>query len=219
MEKAVDQAVTATEKKVEKTITEVEKGEIDTINTPARYLAFGARLRPIVQPFTRYLAYSSDVGESFRPVVNPKVVTAAYGVSWAYVIGDVGYEGYKARLRALERCPDAQGSVVGLTMAKRAIFQGVGSMLLPALTIHSIVKYSARAIASSGIKNPRIKAWGPTALGLGFVPALPFIFDEPVEHVVDLGFDKLSESLYSDKPNVRSALAGDHAAAAKEHEV
>lgn len=47
--------------------------------------------------------------------MSPKVVTAAYGVSWLYLFGDVGYEGYKARLRALEHAPDAQASVVGLT--------------------------------------------------------------------------------------------------------
>ena len=35
----------------------------------------------------RYVAYTSDIGEAFRPVVPPWLVTAAYGVSWAYVAG------------------------------------------------------------------------------------------------------------------------------------
>lgn len=43
------------------------------------------------------MAYTSDVGEAARPIVAPKMVTAAYGVSWLYLIGDTGYEGYKAR--------------------------------------------------------------------------------------------------------------------------
>lgn len=30
---------------------------------------------------------TSDVGEAFRPVVPPAVVTAAYGVSWLYLAG------------------------------------------------------------------------------------------------------------------------------------
>jgi Mitochondrial 18 KDa protein (MTP18) len=30
---------------------------------------------------------TSDVGEAFRPVVPPWVVTAAYGVSWIYLAG------------------------------------------------------------------------------------------------------------------------------------
>lgn len=44
----------------------------------------------------RYVAYTSDIGESFRPVAHPNWVRAAYGVSWAYLIGDVSHEGYKA---------------------------------------------------------------------------------------------------------------------------
>ena len=93
--------------------------------TPGSRLSTGylGRLRPVLIASSRYLAYSSDVGESFRPVVNPKVVQSAYGISWLYVGGDVAYEGYKANLRAQEYCPEALAQVVGLTTAKRAIFQ------------------------------------------------------------------------------------------------
>jgi fission process protein 1 len=55
-------------------------------DTPARYLGLVARIRPLLIPASRYLAYTSDVGEAFRPVVNPKVVTTAYGISIAYVV-------------------------------------------------------------------------------------------------------------------------------------
>jgi mitochondrial fission process protein 1 len=44
----------------------------------------------------RYVAYTSDIGESFRPVSHPRIVTAAYGISWLYLGGDVLNEGYKA---------------------------------------------------------------------------------------------------------------------------
>lgn len=33
----------------------------------------------------RYIAYSSDIGEAFRPLTSPNFVRAAYGISWAYV--------------------------------------------------------------------------------------------------------------------------------------
>lgn len=45
----------------------------------------------------RYVAYSSDIGESFRPVANPAWVNASYGVAIAYIVGDVAYHGYKAK--------------------------------------------------------------------------------------------------------------------------
>lgn len=43
--------------------------------------------------------------------------------------------------------------------AQRAVFQSVASMGLPALTIHSIVRYSGRAMKN--VKNVRLRTWGP----------------------------------------------------------
>ncbi|BGP17470.1 hypothetical protein JCM10213_003247 [Rhodosporidiobolus nylandii] len=195
------------EKQIEKTEERIVAGEADSVDSNARYLGYLARLRPVLISSARYLAYSSDVGESFRPVVAPRMVTAAYGISWAYVAGDVGYEGYKAKLKAAEFAPEQVQQVVGLTVAKRAIFQATASMLLPSLTIHSIVKYSALAIKRQGVQNLRVRQWLPSALGLGFIPALPFIFDEPVEHVVDSTFERIHNSLYPDTNSpIRKAL-------------
>ena len=51
------------------------------------------------------------------------------------------------------------------SFAKRAIFQATASMLLPSLTIHSIVKYSALAVKKWGVQNIRVRQWLPSALG------------------------------------------------------
>lgn len=80
---------------------------------------------------------------------------------------------------------------VGMTVTRQAVFQSIASMALPAFTIHSIVKYTTPVFAKA--KNHRIRAFGPTAAGLMFIPALPFLFDEPVEHVVDFAFDWIQE--------------------------
>lgn len=81
----------------DETLTEkVVKGEVDSLESNARYLAYAGRLRTALVASTRYLAYTSDVGEAFRPIVPPAVVTAAYGISWLYLGLDVGYEGYKS---------------------------------------------------------------------------------------------------------------------------
>lgn len=44
-------------------------------------------------------------------------------------------------------------------MAQRAVFQSVASMGLPAFTIHSIVRYSGKALRNA--KNTTIRSWGP----------------------------------------------------------
>merc|ERR1711939_990653 len=51
----------------------------------------------------RYVAYTSDIGESFRPVAHPWLVRGAYGISWAYILGDVGNEGWRAYKRNQKR--------------------------------------------------------------------------------------------------------------------
>ena len=162
-----------------------------------RYAAYATRFRTILLSAHRYVAYTSDIGESFRPVAHPWLIKGAYGVSWAYLAGDVAHEGYKAYLRnqrvmhpgapgvTSRRAIDATGvgeskSLSGkagemntgykpghvpaiedyrAVMAQRAIFQGVASMGLPAFTIHSIVRYSGRALKD--VKNTRIRSYGP----------------------------------------------------------
>jgi len=188
-----------------------------------RYAAYAARFRTILLSAHRYVAYTSDIGESFRPVAHPWLVRSAYGVSWAYILGDVGYEGYKAYWHnqrvlnpqlelttrqqqilgvvddeAAPRPAAAPGVVTPLedyrtVMLQRGIFQSVASMGLPAFTIHSVVRYSGRAMKD--VKNVRVRTWGPIGLGLAVVPFLPAIFDKPVENAVEWVFHKGFETL------------------------
>jgi fission process protein 1 len=51
--------------------------------------------------------------------------------------------------------------------AQRAVFQSVASMGLPALTIHSIVRYSGRAMKN--VKNVRLRTWGPIGVSSIFL--------------------------------------------------
>lgn len=51
-------------------------------------------------------------------------------------------------------------------MVQRAIFQSVASMGLPAFTIHSIVRYSGRALKDA--KNVTIRTYGPIGVCFSF---------------------------------------------------
>lgn len=73
-------------------------------------------------------------------------------------------------------------------MVQRAIFQSIASMGLPAFTIHSVVRYSGKAMKN--VKNTKIRTWGPIGLGLSVVPFLPMLFDKPVENSVEWLFHK-----------------------------
>lgn len=160
-----------------------------TTDSNLRYAAYASRLRTILLSAHRYVAYTSDIGESFRPIAHPWLIRGAYGVSWAYLIGDVGHEGYKAYVRSqrilhpvvpevasTERSSETKktpngpninqgpGHVPAIedfrsVMIQRAVFQSVASMGLPAFTIHSIVRYSGRALKNA--KNTTIRTYGP----------------------------------------------------------
>lgn len=187
----------------------------DSTESNVRYAAYANRLRTIMLSAHRYVAYTSDIGESFRPVAHPWLVRSAYGVSWAYILGDVSYEGYKAywhnqrQLNPQLELTEKQQKATGLTgpgstdakpgvvtpledyrtvMVQRGIFQSVASMGLPAFTIHSVVRYSSKALKD--VKNKTVRVWGPIGLGLAVVPFLPTLFDKPVENVVEWGFHK-----------------------------
>lgn len=186
----------------------------DTTDTNLRYAAYTNRIRTVLTSAHRYVAYTSDIGESFRPVAHPRLVTTAYGISWVYILGDVSYEGYKAYLQNQKKLfpktqsepwrdgsaelgtssPGSGGEARGIppledyrtVMAQRGIFQVLASMGLPAFTIHSTVKYTSKAMRN--VKNQPLRTWGPIGLGLGIVPFLPSLFDEPVENAVEWAF-------------------------------
>jgi fission process protein 1 len=50
------------------------------------------------------------------------------------------------------------------------------------------VRYSGRAL--KGNKNVKLRTYGPIGLGLAAVPALPYLFDKPVEEAVEWIFHK-----------------------------
>jgi fission process protein 1 len=64
---------------------------------------------------------------------------------------------------------------------------------LPAFTIHTAVKQAKKAFDKSS--NVRLRAWGPTATGLAIVPALPYLFDHPVEVAADRAFEWVEHQL------------------------
>ncbi|ODQ80731.1 hypothetical protein BABINDRAFT_60775 [Babjeviella inositovora NRRL Y-12698] len=205
------------------TVAEVEAsnpnqlpGDIDTTDSNLRYAAYANRFRTILLASQRYVAYTSDIGELFRPVAHPAMVKAGYGISWMYILGDVSYETWKAKMRqegryvpglkpwdklpeanlkaaAISKESERDWRLVGL---QRGIFQSIASMGLPAFTIHSSVRYSSILFKNSASKL--LKTYGPVGVGLAVVPLLPYLFDEPVEHIVEYVFDK-GEELYTGK--------------------
>ncbi|KAG8747510.1 hypothetical protein FRC10_000646 [Ceratobasidium sp. 414] len=83
-------------------VNQLADRSVDTVDTNARYVAYGARLRTALRASTRYIAY-----------------------------GDVGYETYKAQRQGpspIEAANFSEPTRLTMIATKRAVFQSVASM-------------------------------------------------------------------------------------------
>lgn len=109
----------------EESLEELEEG-------PGRYAAYARRIAQVFLAKGRLVAYTSDMGESFRPIVPRWLVRAAYGVTWAYVAVDVTYH------TAEEHVKGSAPMTVLRTAVHAATFQSIASVLVPSILIHQV---------------------------------------------------------------------------------
>lgn len=147
---------------------------------PFRYVAYARRAVQTLLVKGRAVAYTSDIGESVRPVVPPWVVKACYGLTWMYVAVDVAYNTAEAHLNG------GSTELVARTAVHATTFQVIASVLVPSLIIHQAV-HVAQGLATKLPKGP-IAFWFPSAVGLCLIPFMPYV-DEPIEHAIDAGFE------------------------------
>ena len=147
--------------------------------------AKGAAAKAAVGDAARYVAYSSDVGESMRPVLRPWMVNATYGVAIGYVLYDAGTD-------VKRKYDDGHPTEVLLaTGTYKLVFHGLVSLAMPAVIIHSAVHQAHDLFAREAFATmPRVVKWGPSAVGLGLIPLMPLL-DPPAEHVLEAVFDKV----------------------------
>mmetsp|Transcript_29595 Transcript_29595/g.86326 ORF Transcript_29595/g.86326 Transcript_29595/m.86326 type:complete len:225 (-) Transcript_29595:179-853(-) len=154
----------------------------------ARFLAYLARVKVIavraIKAKIRYMAYSSDLGESLRPVLRPWMVNMFYAVSFGYVGFDVAYTGY------LEQQRGSSDELVARQTLEAFVFQGVASLALPSLIIHTAVHQTHSLLKRTPRVPGLIMTWGPSVVGLSLVPLLPLI-DPPIEQATEYAFDQV----------------------------
>ena len=133
----------------------------DLQDGPARFLGLlgrvGVVLARTAKAGSRYIAYSSDVGEAFRPLVSPNFVRASYGVALAYIATDIGLAVYGEHNRSLEKVD--YNTRVARAGVETFTFQFCASLVVPSLIIHTAV-HQAQNAAKRGTGN--LARYGPT---------------------------------------------------------
>ena len=150
----------------------------------ARYARSGMiALRGAVKTFLtkgRIIAYTSDIGESARPVMPSWFVNACYGLTFLYVGVAVGHHTHEAYESG------ASQNMVLRAFTHTATFELLASVAMPSLIIHQAVHF-AQHHAHRLPKGP-IATWAPTFVGLCCIPFLPYL-DPPAEKAIDAAFD------------------------------
>uniref|UniRef100_A0A7S2S404 Mitochondrial fission process protein 1 n=1 Tax=Mucochytrium quahogii TaxID=96639 RepID=A0A7S2S404_9STRA len=133
-------------------------------DSPLRVFGYAGRIGRLaalaLSRGSRYIAYSSDVGEAFRPVVDPKYIRIGYGVAITYVCTDIALYTH----RAYEQGKDTTRAFIHQTT-----FQTLASLALPSLVIHQGVHLSQKAFTKMG----RFQRYGPVVTGLLMIPLMP----------------------------------------------
>ena len=139
----------------------------------------------------RYLGYTNELGESFRPIF-PKFVVPSYVVSFGYVFCDTADKTMKAQQEAKLLDPRLQTLHVVESAVDTLVWQSLASVIIPGITIHKIVDVTCDLLAGKyaavPIKNVphAVQRWGPTAVGLATIPLVIHPLDNFVHFLLDV---------------------------------
>jgi len=127
----------------------------------------------------RYLGYTNELGESFRPLIKKSYVHASYGVAIAYVLADTADKSSKSfnKDKSLVNAAKIGGDVL--------CWQLLASVMIPGFTINRICWAVGKGLKVAKFKHPMAK-WIPTITGL---LSIPFII-HPIDKAVDVLMDE-----------------------------
>ncbi|CAO1435517.1 unnamed protein product [Diamesa tonsa] len=122
--------------------------------------------------YLRYLGYSNELGESFRPLVKRSFVNFTYVVAIGYVFAD-----------AADKTMKTYNKPIGGGTKKAIItcLYMLASVIIPGFTINRICWSVGKALKYSKMRNPAFK-WAPTIIGLLSIP----LIISPIDHGVDI---------------------------------
>uniref|UniRef100_A0A7S4IZQ1 Mitochondrial fission process protein 1 n=1 Tax=Prymnesium polylepis TaxID=72548 RepID=A0A7S4IZQ1_9EUKA len=148
------------------------------------HIDYGARYaRGAVAAFLtkgRFIAYTSDIGESARPVMPSWFVNGCYALTFLYVAVSVGHHTQEAHSGG------ASQAMVLRAFTHSATFELLASVAMPSLIIHQAVHFAQNH--AHRLPAGPLSRWAPTAVGLCCIPFLPYL-DPPAEKAIDAAFE------------------------------
>jgi fission process protein 1 len=130
----------------------------------------------------RYVGYSNEIGEAFRPVVRISAVRFSYLLEMIYFFADTFHKGFKA----YGNPKDQESKTLGALKASSytMLWQFLASIAIPAFAINRTVKLTGYLVRNSQFKSI-VNKYIPTMIGLGLIPVLPYVLDPLVDDVMN----------------------------------
>lgn len=130
----------------------------------------------------RYLGYSNELGEAFRPLISRTLVNSTYVVAAGYCVADT-----YSKARRVYRTPVALGGgtcKAVITAGDVLLWQTLASVVLPGLAINRICWGTGRLLKM--LKASKILQKSvPTAVGLASIPVIIHPIDQLMDYVMD----------------------------------
>lgn len=135
----------------------------------------------------RYLGYTNELGEAFRPLISKALVNSSYVVATGYVIADT----YSKASRVYQT-PVALGGgakAATITAGDVLLWQLLASVIIPGFTINRICWGTGKMLKQIRAAKT-LRAFGPTAVGLASIPLIIHPIDKLMDFVMDNTYRK-----------------------------
>jgi hypothetical protein len=150
---------------------------------PAAYARVAGRMPKYISramEAARPLAYASEVGESFRKVF-PSLVKPLYGLSIAYVLGDIGFKYYNSIDKTMQ--------FRRWYIADLSLWHLGASLVLPAVVINRYIHVMTWSLSKIKAGN-KVLLYLPTISALFLIPFVVHPLDDLTDHAMDATFRK-----------------------------
>ncbi|XP_033169699.1 mitochondrial fission process protein 1 [Drosophila mauritiana] len=131
--------------------------------------------------FIRYMGYSNEIGESFRPLVPKSLVAASYGMAIGYVCTDTFDKALRLQMDG------ASSREVVVKGGDVFCWQMLASVAIPGLVINRIT-WATKTLLSKA-PMPVLKTV-PTLVGLASIPLIIHPIDSMVDRLMDATYRK-----------------------------
>ncbi len=101
----------------------------------------------------RYVGYSNEIGEAFRPLV-PRLVVPSYALAIVYVLADTADKARRARDLSVAESGAADTRQVLEQAGDCLVWQLLASVFVPGAVIHQVVHFLGRAIKAAPTLPP-----------------------------------------------------------------